>query len=77
MFPYKTVCKSDINVVNKSTKLSKVGVSLQCFTADFSQFSSTTIEMWLLTGRLGPCHQFKAFQGFSWNFLFKAFQGIS
>ena len=38
-------------------------------TADFWEFLSTTIEVWLLDGQLMTCHQFQAFQGFSWNFL--------
>ena len=41
------------NTVDKFTKLSKIGVSLECFTADFWQFSSTTVKISLLDGRLG------------------------
>ena len=33
--------------------------------ADFSQFSITTVKIYLLGGRLGTHHQFQAFQEFS------------
>ena len=36
------------NTVHIYTKLSKIGDTLECFTADFSQFSSTTVKNWLL-----------------------------
>ena len=42
--------------MDKFTKLSKIGISLECFRADFSQFSSTTVEIWLLDGRMVTCH---------------------
>ena len=34
------------NIINKFTKFSKINVSLECFIADFLQFSSTNIEIW-------------------------------
>ena len=52
------------NIVDRFTKLSKIGVYLECFTAEFLLFSSTIVEIWLLSGRLGTCHQFQAFQRF-------------
>ena len=57
------------NIVDKYIKLSKVGFSMECFTADFLQFLSTTVKICLLGGRLDTCHQFQALQGFSSNFL--------
>ena len=57
------------NIVDKFLNLSKIDGSLECFTADFSQFFSTNIKIWLLGGWLVTIHQFQAFKGFSWNFL--------
>ena len=37
--------------------------------ADFSQFWSTTVKIWVLVGLLVTCHQYQAFHGFSWNLL--------
>ena len=54
---------------DKNIHSSRTLVSLECFTVDFSQFFSTTVEIWLLGTRLGFCHQFIAFQGFSQSFL--------
>ena len=31
------------NIVDRITKVSKKGFSVECFTADFSQFSSSTV----------------------------------
>ena len=33
-----------VNILDKFTKLSKAGFSGECFTAAFSQFSSTTVK---------------------------------
>ena len=52
-------------IINKFRLLGKIGFSTECFTADFWQFSSVTIEYWLLGSRLGTWHQFQVFQGFS------------
>ena len=41
------------NLVDKFTKVSKIDISRECFTADFLQFSNATVEMCLLIGRLG------------------------
>ena len=57
------------NFVDKFTKSSKIGLSVECYTTDFSQFSSTTVKIFLFSGRLGTCHGFEAFQGIPWNFL--------
>ena len=51
------------------TKLSKVGFSVECFTADILQFLPKNVTIWLLVGRLGTRHQIQAFQQFSGNFL--------
>ena len=45
---------------------------MECFTADFWQFSSTTVKSYLLSGRIGTNRQFQAcqrfsFQVFSWS----------
>ena len=41
-----------------------MGVSLEYFITDFLQFSSTTVEIRFLGGRLGIRLDFQAFQGF-------------
>ena len=38
---------------------------MECFAADFLQFFSKNVEIWLLGGRLGTPHQIQAFQAFS------------
>ena len=40
------------NIIDKSTKLSNIGFSVECFTADFLQFCSTTVKTFLLGGRV-------------------------
>ena len=40
-------------IANKFTKLSKIGVSVECFTADFWQFPSANVKIYLLNVRLG------------------------
>ena len=52
------------NIVDKLMKLSKIGFSMECFTADFLQFFSATVKICLWDSRLGNCHQFKACQRF-------------
>ena len=42
---------------------------MEWFAADFLQFFSKNVKIWLLVGRLGTRHQIQAFQGFSGNFL--------
>ena len=37
-------------IVDKFTKLSKIGFSMECLRADFSQFSCANIEICLLSG---------------------------
>ena len=44
------------NIVDKFTKLNKIGVSLECFTANFSPLSSTTVKVRLFCGCLGKSH---------------------
>ena len=53
------------NMLDKFTKLSKIRFSLECFTADFLQVSSTTIKIYLLRDRLGTHHQFQKIHKFS------------
>ena len=57
------------NIVDKLAKLSKIGVSLEWFTGDVSQYSSTTMKLLFSDDLLWTCFQFQVFQGFSWNFL--------
>ena len=52
------------NIVDKFTKLSKIGFSMERFTADFLQFSNATVKIYLLGGRLDTHVQFQAIQGF-------------
>ena len=48
------------------TKLSKIGFSMDCCTADFLNFFLPKIvKIWFLGGRLGTPHQVRAIQGFS------------
>ena len=51
-------------VGDKLTKLSEIGFSMEWFTADFLQFFTKNVKIWLLVGRLGTRHQIQAFQGF-------------
>ena len=44
-------------IVDKFTKLSKTGFSMECFNADILQYSGTTVQIFLLGGGLGTCHQ--------------------
>ena len=44
-------------VVDKFTKSSKIGFSMECFTAGFLQFFTKNIKIWLLNGWLGTHHQ--------------------
>ena len=53
------------NIVDEFMKFSKIGFSIERFTADFSQFSGTTVKICLYGGRLGTRHHFQAFQRFS------------
>ena len=43
-------------IVDRFPKLSKIGFSMKCFTAAFSRFSGTNVNMFLLGGRLGARH---------------------
>ena len=56
-------------VGDKLTKLSKIGFSMECFTADFCDFLQKNVKIWLSVGRLGTRYQIQAFQRFSGNFL--------
>ena len=40
-------------ILDKVTKLSKIGFSMKCFTASFSQFCSTNFKICLMDGPLG------------------------
>ena len=57
------------NIVNKYTKLTKLGFTTECFSHDFLQFPGTIVKIWLLGYRLVTCDKLQAFQGFFRNFL--------
>ena len=48
-------------IVNKFTKLSKIGFSMERFKVDVLQCSSTNVKIYLLGGWLGALHQTEAF----------------
>ena len=48
--------KAGQSIGDKFTKLIKIGLPLERFTADFLQFSRTTVEIWFSGGRLGAWH---------------------
>ena len=50
---------------DKSIKLSKIGFSMECFTADFLKLFTKKRQNLFFGGRLGTCHQTEAFQGIS------------
>lgn len=53
------------NIIDKSTEISNIGFSVECFTADFFQFSVAQLSKFpIWVERLGICHQFQASQGF-------------
>ena len=56
------------NIVDKSTKLSKIGFSMKWFTVDFSQFYNTTVEICLLCGRLNTFLSIPSVSGISLKF---------
>ena len=53
-YQFLLYCNHGQNIVDKFTKFSKIDVSLECFTADFLQFSSTTVQIgfWVTGCRL-------------------------
>ena len=67
--PVSTPCNLGQKVGDKLTKLSKIGFSMEWFKADFLQFFTKNVKIWLFVGRLGTRHQIQAFQGFSGNAL--------
>ena len=52
-------------VVNKFTKLRKIGFCVEFFTADFLQVFNENLKIWLLDVWLSTHYQTQAFQGFS------------
>ena len=51
-------CDHGHSIAGRFTKLSKIGFSLECFTADFWRVCSTAVGIWLLVERLAACHLF-------------------
>ena len=47
--------------VDKFTKLTKIGFSMECFIAEFSRFFGTNSKMCLLGSRLATGHQIQEF----------------
>ena len=56
------------NIV-KFEATSKTGFSMECFTAELSQYSNTIAKICLLGIQQDTCLQFKAFWGFYWNLV--------
>ena len=56
-------------VVDKFTKLIKIGVLWNILRLISSDFLQKNLKSWLLSGQLGTRHQIQAFEGFSLNFL--------
>ena len=56
-------------ILGKFTKPSKIGISMEYFTVNFSQFSGTNVKIYFLGGRLVTRQQIQAFQRFSWNLV--------
>ena len=52
-------------IVDKFTKLSKTGFSMDYCSADFSQFSRANVKICPLICRKGSYHQLLAFWGYS------------
>ena len=52
-------------VVNKFTKLSKIGFCMECFTAGFLCVFHKDVNIWLLGILLGTHHQIQVFQQLS------------
>ena len=50
-------------VLNKFMKLSKIGLCMECFTADSFRVFNKNVKIWLLGVRLDIRHQIQAFQG--------------
>ena len=59
------MCNLGQKIGDKLTKLSKIGFSMECFTADFLRFFTEKRQNLALVGQLGTRHQIQAFQGFS------------
>ena len=64
--PKKTKQKPNKNKAKKTIldkrlktfmKLSKIGFSMKCFTANFLQFSGANVKIFLLGDHLGTCYQ--------------------
>lgn len=58
------------NTLDKLTKLSQIGFSIQFFPADFSQFSSTIVKIYFLGDQPGNRNQFQAFLKFPYFLKF-------
>ena len=56
------------NIVEKFTKLSEIGFPIECFTADFSLFSSTIVKC-LLDAWMGTHYQFRNFRNFLMSYI--------
>ena len=58
------ICHTLQGVVDKFTKLSKIGVCLEFLTAIVYEFSSTIAEIWLLMAGWGLANNLKLFRDF-------------
>ena len=55
--------------LNDITKLNNIDFFMKCFTADFSQFCSTTVGIWLMCGWLSVFPSFRSISGIALKFL--------
>ena len=65
----KCYCNFWRKAIDKFKKLSKIGFSVECFTADFLENFQRKVTAWLLGGCLGTPNQIQTFEMFSSNFL--------
>ena len=52
-------------IVDKLTKLSKIGFSMEHFSGNISRFTNTNVKICFCDGRLGTLHLIQAFSEFS------------
>ena len=52
-------------IVDKLTKLSKIGFSMENVSGNISRFTNTNVKICFCDGRLGTLHLIQAFSGFS------------
>ena len=63
----RSIYNIGLTIVDKLTKLTKIGFPMECFTADYSQFSIKIVKISLLGGRLVLTINSKHFRSFLKN----------